>query len=48
MLIGTVFGLIIIPGLYYLFGVISDKLRMAEHEDENPLTEEIDNNEPIL
>ena len=48
MLIGTVFGLIIIPGLYYLFGVISDKLRMAEHEDEKPLTEEIDNNEPIL
>ena len=33
---------------YYIFGTISDKLRMAEHESENPLTEEIDNNAPIL
>ena len=48
MLIGTIFGLLIIPGLYYIFGTISDKLRMAEHEEENPLTEEIDNNEPQL
>ena len=48
MLIGTIFGLLIIPGLYYIFGTISDKLRMAEHESENPLTEEIDNNAPIL
>lgn len=48
MLIGTIFGLLIIPGLYYIFGTISDKLRMAEHEEENPLTEEIDNNEPHL
>lgn len=48
MLIGTIFGLIIIPGLYYIFGTISDKLRMAEHESENPLTEEIDNNEPPI
>jgi hydrophobe/amphiphile efflux-1 (HAE1) family protein len=48
MLIGTIFGLLIIPGLYYIFGNISDKLRMAEHEEENPLTEEIDNNEPRL
>lgn len=48
MLIGTIFGLLIIPGLYYIFGTISDKLRMAEHEEENPLTEEIDNNEPTL
>jgi multidrug efflux pump subunit AcrB len=40
MLIGTIFGLLIIPGLYYIFGNISDKLRMAEHEEENPLTEE--------
>lgn len=48
MLIGTIFGLLVIPGLYFIFGSISDKLRMAEHEEENPLTEEIDNNEPQL
>lgn len=48
MLIGTIFGLLIIPGLYFIFGTISDKLRMAEHESENPLTEEIDNNVPTL
>jgi len=44
MLIGTVFGVIIIPGLYYLFGVIAAKRKLIRDEDENPLTEEIDHN----
>ncbi len=48
MLVGTVFGVIIIPGLYYLFGKISEKHILVKDEEENPLTEEIDNNvEPI-
>ena len=34
MLIGTVFGLLIIPGLYYIFGTISEKLKMGKYEDE--------------
>jgi len=43
MLFGTVFGVIIIPGLYYLFGTIAEKRLLVKDEDENPLTEEIDN-----
>jgi HAE1 family hydrophobic/amphiphilic exporter-1 len=44
MLFGTVFGVIIIPGLYYIFGKISEKHALVKNEDENPLTEEIDHN----
>lgn len=40
MLIGTIFGLMIIPGLYYIFGTIADKSRLAKYEEENPLTEQ--------
>jgi HAE1 family hydrophobic/amphiphilic exporter-1 len=48
MLFGTVFGVLVIPGLYYLFAKISEKNIMVQDEEENPLTEEIDNNvEPI-
>lgn len=44
MLLGTVFGVMIIPGLYYIFGRIAEKRRLVRDEDENPLTEEIDRN----
>lgn len=44
MLWGTVFGVLIIPGLYYLFGKISEKNILVKDEEENPLTEEIDHN----
>ena len=42
MLFGTVFGVLIIPGLYYIFATISEKHILVENEEENPLTEEID------
>ncbi|WP_437920566.1 efflux RND transporter permease subunit [Sphingobacterium sp. LRF_L2] len=42
MLLGTVFGLIIVPGLYYIFGKISEKHMLVKKEEENPLTEEIE------
>jgi len=42
MLFGTVFGLMIIPGLYYIFARISERNLLIEDEEENPLTEEID------
>ena len=45
MLIGTLCGVFIIPGLYYIFGRIAEKYKLVKHEEENPLTEEIDNNE---
>lgn len=41
MLFGTVFGVVIIPGLYYIFGRISEKYQFIKKEEENPLTEEI-------
>jgi len=44
MLFGTVFGVIIVPGLYYIFAKISEKNILIANEEENPLTEEIDNN----
>lgn len=40
MLIGTVFGLFIIPGLYYIFGTIAAKSRFSKFEEEYPLTEQ--------
>ncbi len=44
MLIGTIFGVLLIPGLYYIFGKISEKTQFIKNEEENPLTEEIDHN----
>jgi len=42
MLFGTMFGVLIIPGLYFIFGTIASKRKLIKHEDENPLSEEID------
>jgi len=44
MIFGTVFGVIIIPGLYFIFGSISERFNLVKNEEENPLTEEIDHN----
>lgn len=44
MLVGTVFGVLIIPGLYYIFGRIAERYKLVKKEEENPLTEEIDHN----
>ena len=44
MLIGTIFGVLLIPGLYYIFGRISEKVKFVKKEEENPLTEETDHN----
>jgi len=43
MFIGTLFGLFLIPGLYFIFGTIATKYQHIKDEEENPLTEEIDN-----
>lgn len=43
MLFGTLFGVLIIPGIYYIFAKISEKHIIVEGEEENPLTEDIDN-----
>jgi HAE1 family hydrophobic/amphiphilic exporter-1 len=45
MLFGTVFGVLIIPGLYYIFGRLAEKRILIQDEEENPLTETIDHND---
>ncbi|MES2518577.1 MAG: efflux RND transporter permease subunit [Bacteroidota bacterium] len=40
MLFGTIFGVIIIPGLYFIFGTLADGRKMIKDEDESPLSEE--------
>ncbi|MGN6509577.1 MAG: efflux RND transporter permease subunit, partial [Chitinophaga sp.] len=44
MLIGTLCGVIVIPGLYYIFARMADKRKLIKNEDENPLTEELEHN----
>lgn len=45
MIFGTVFGVIIIPGLYYIFAKMSEGRQVIKNEDDNPLSEEfVDNN----
>ena len=39
MIFGTIFGVIIIPGLYYIFAMISEKNILVEGEEEGTLTE---------
>src|SRR5574344_639927 len=42
MLFGTLFGLILIPGLYYIFGTLAGKYKMAKYQRHKPLTEKKD------
>lgn len=39
MLFGTIFGVIIVPGLYYIFAHLADGRHLIRHEHETPLTE---------
>ncbi len=39
MLVGTVIGVLVIPGLYYLFGRISDGRKLLKDESAEPLSE---------
>ena len=39
MLFGTVFGVIVIPGLYFIFGKLSEGRQLIQDEEESPLTE---------
>jgi hydrophobic/amphiphilic exporter-1 (mainly G- bacteria), HAE1 family len=40
MLMGTVFGVIIVPGLYFIFGTLADGRKLIQGEEENPLSED--------
>lgn len=39
MLFGTIFGVLIVPGLYYIFGTIAEGKSLIREEDEMPLSE---------
>ncbi len=41
MLFGTIFGVIIIPGLYYIFAILADGRKLIKDEDDGSLTEEL-------
>lgn len=41
MLFGTVFGVIIIPGLYYIFGTIASGRKLIKFEDDSSLSEDL-------
>lgn len=40
MLFGTLFGVIIVPGLYYIFGSLAQGRKLIKNEDDSSLTEE--------
>ncbi|HRI00258.1 MAG TPA: efflux RND transporter permease subunit [Saprospiraceae bacterium] len=40
MLVGTVFGVIVVPGLYFIFGSLQEGIKMIRDEEDNPLSEE--------
>mgnify|MGYP003396731428 CR=1 FL=1 len=40
MLFGTVFGVIIVPGLYYIFGTLADGRKLIKDQEFNPLSED--------
>lgn len=41
MLVGTVIGVLVIPGLYYLFGKVADGRKLVRMERDEPLSEEV-------
>ncbi len=41
MLFGTVFGVIVVPGLYYIFGKLAEGKSLIRDEYDSPVTEEI-------
>jgi HAE1 family hydrophobic/amphiphilic exporter-1 len=41
MLFGTIFGVIVIPGLYFIFGTLTDGRQLIKYEDEHSLTENL-------
>jgi len=47
MLLGTIFGVLLIPGLYYVFAKFSERKIMVKDQNENPLTEEVDHHNEI-
>ena len=45
MLVGTVIGVLVIPGLYYIFGRLADGRKLLQDEVDRPLSEAYDHHE---
>jgi len=41
MLVGTIFGVLLVPGLYYIFGKIAEGKQLIRDESFNPLSEDL-------
>ncbi|MDC0746110.1 efflux RND transporter permease subunit [Polyangium mundeleinium] len=41
MLFGTVFGVLVVPGLYFIFGTLAERRRLIQDEADEPLTENV-------
>jgi HAE1 family hydrophobic/amphiphilic exporter-1 len=41
MLFGTIFGVVIVPGLYFIFGNLAEGRSLIRDEEDEPLTEEM-------
>ena len=41
MLFGTVFGVLLVPGLYFVFGTLSEGKSLIRDEEDEPLTEDV-------
>ncbi len=50
MLFGTLFGVVIVPGLYYIFGKLAEGRKLIKDEDLTPLSEDFvsNHNEAVL
>ena len=46
MLVGTVIGVLVIPGLYYLFGQLDGGRKLLKDESHQPLSERFEHDEP--
>lgn len=42
MLFGTIFGLLVVPGLYFIFGSLASGRKLIRDEHDRPLTEDLD------
>ncbi|MCC6645512.1 MAG: efflux RND transporter permease subunit [Polyangiaceae bacterium] len=41
MLFGTIFGVLVVPGLYFIFGTLSEGRSIIQNEDHEPLSEDV-------
>lgn len=39
MFLGTMMGLLVVPGLYYIFGTLAARGKLLQDEDDRPLSE---------